>query len=123
MLTNPVEVNNGASNIQYEYRGSQVDSSVYRNVAAAMDQPQSFNVKHQTINAGKDNQQRRSVYQFTRVCENAEGVQGTSLCQLQLTIPDKVMTTAQLKEELYKVLNFLVLMETTDFAKITSGDI
>lgn len=125
MLTNPVVLNNGSANVNYDFGGAQVGSSVYRNTSAAMDQPMQFNVKHQTTNAGKVTQSRRSVYQITRVCENDEGEQGTMLVQLQVTVPEKVATAAQLTEELNKMISFLDTQSTTTvpFSKIIGSEI
>lgn len=121
MYSNPIAVSNGTSTINFDYRGSQLDQSSYKDGSASLDQAHNLTVKHQTTNKGKDSQTRRSLFRIDKTVENEQGVQGELSVYLVVSIPEKVATSTQVTEQVTLMKNFLAA--TGHIAKIVAADL
>jgi len=119
MFPNPLVLNDGVANKSYDYRGSTIDASSYKDSTATVDQPSLFTVKHRTLRPAKADQTRQSLFQLSDVVEDAEGMQGTIVCNLTLSIPEKVATKAQIEKIVAKMTDLLL----NNSAKIVAGEI
>jgi len=121
MYPNPIPLNNGAAEINYDYRGTSNEQSSYKNVSADLSEPQTLLIGHQTTKTGTVNQLRRSRFGLSRICEDAEGNQGAITVALVVGVPEKIATSAQVEEELQKMKDFLT--NTGYIAKIIAADL
>lgn len=121
MYPNPIPLNDGAATINYDYRGSTTDGSVYRNSSAPMDKPQQLKVQHSTTKPGTMSQVRNTRVGLSTVLEDASGNQGTLIVDLVVRIPEKVATVDDVTKEVTKLTDFLA---TAGFiAKVVAGEI
>lgn len=123
MFTNPLVINDGGTDINYDFRGHpQVETSSYKNASAPLDKPQTFTVKHTVASKGKPTQARRSLYDFSEVVENEQGVQGVLRCYLVIQVPEKIAEAADVVRILATMQDFI-----TDspgrFEKIVAGEL
>lgn len=108
MYPNPIPLNDGTVEINYDYRGTDVNTgSIYKDATAPLDQARTVRIRHTTANESKSSEVRSTNIQITRVVENAEGVQGSILSNITIRIPTKVATVAQVTEELNQLKDFL----------------
>lgn len=121
MYPNPIPLNNGSAEVNYDYRGTSNEQSDYKNTSASLDQPQTLKIGHQTTKSGTVNQLRRSRYGLARVVEDAEGNQGVITVALVVGIPEKIATSAQVTEEVEKMKDFLT--NAGFIAKIVAADL
>lgn len=120
MYPNPIPISNGTATISYDYRGSNIDSSSYKDASAALDQDHSLVVKHQHVGAGVS-RQRRTLIRIDRIVEDAQGVQGLLSVYLNVVIPEGIATSTQVTEQVTLMKNFL--SASGYIAKVVSGDI
>jgi hypothetical protein len=120
MYTNPIAASNGSATISFDYRGSQVNQSEYKDATAALDQPHTLKISHQYSGAALT-RRRRTLTRIDRVVEDANGEQGNLAVYLVVDVPEGVATTAQVTEQVTLMKNHLAA--TGVIAKIVSADI
>lgn len=121
MYPNPIPISNGSATINFDYRGSQLDASSYKDASASLDQPHVLSVKHQITNKGKENQSRRTLIRIDRTVENEQGVQGELSVYLVVVVPEKVATTTQVTQEVTLMKSFLAATGYVD--KVVAADL
>lgn len=121
MLPNPVTASNGTATVAFDYRGSTPDNSQYKDAAASLDQPHTFEAKHTVSKKGSVNQLRRSAYIINRTVEDSLGNQGVLSCYLVINVPEKVATTTQVTEQITLMKNILSVSGV--IAKFAAADI
>ncbi len=120
MYTNPIAASNGSATINFDYRGSSENQSLYKDATAALDQPHTLKVSHQYSGDGVT-RRRRTLTRIDRVVEDAQGVQGNLAVYVVVDVPEGIATTAQVTEQVTLMKNHLAA--TGVIAKIVSADI
>lgn len=122
MYPNPIVLEKAPTvDVTFDFRGSTIDASQYRDVAATLDLEHGLSIRHQVTNKGSNTQTRNSVIRFDRIVENEQGVQGTLSVYLVVRTPEKVATMAQLTEQLTLMQSFL--NEAGFIDRIKAGEI
>lgn len=106
MYPNPIPLNNGTSDVNYDFRGSQPEASAYKNNGALVAHPQTFNIAHSYT--GKNSTTvRRSKYRLDRVTSDGAST-GTISVYLVVQAPVGIFVdNTELLEELNKMKDFL----------------
>lgn len=120
MYPNPIPLNNGAAEVNYDYRGTSNEQSSYKNASAPLDQPQTLLIGHQTTKVGSVSQLRSTRIGLQRVVEDGDN-QGVISVTLVVRVPEKIATSAQITEELEKARDFL--NNSGFIAKIVAADL
>lgn len=120
MFTNPIAYSNGSVTVSYDYNGSQLNQSQYKDNSSALALPHTFDIAHRNNGSGED-QVRSSRYGIRRTVEDALGNQGQIKVDLVVSTPVKVATSAQVTEQVTLMKNFLA--GTGVIAKIVAGEI
>jgi hypothetical protein len=107
MFANLIEdINDGTTDHDYDLRKVGDNESIRRDVASPADQPAFLRIAHQSVGKG-DGLKQRSLVQFTRTVERSEDqVQGDIKVNVTVEQPVKVATSAQVLEEVSKMLSF-----------------
>lgn len=107
MYPNPIPLNDGSADVNYDHRGIINERSQYKNASASLDQPQTLAIAYAVSKAGTIAELNSALAKLDRVVEDAEGNQGVITTQLVQRYPSKIATSAQLTEELQKMKDFL----------------
>jgi hypothetical protein len=122
MYPNPIALDApGETTTSFNYQGSTIDASLYKDASAALDVPHTLTIKHQTSKTGQVGQERRTLVRFDRRVENEQGEQGTLSVYQVIVIPEKIATAAQVEGELELMREFLKSDGFID--KIIAGEI
>lgn len=120
MYPNPIIISDGATNINFEFGGSSIDESKYRDASAALDQEHTLVVKHQRTGSGIT-RMRRTLIRIDKIVEDAQGVQGLLSWYTNVIIPEGIATTAQVVQQVTLGKSFL---STAGFiAKVVAAEI
>jgi hypothetical protein len=80
--------------------------AVRREAAAALDQPATITISHQTTGSGLQTK-TRSLVRLDRVVEDADGNQATQSAYLVVEVPEKITTTASVTKTVAELVDFL----------------
>jgi hypothetical protein len=121
MYTTPIAISNGTATISYDFRGSQINQSEYKDGSAALDQPHLLKISHQETGAGLK-RRRRSLWSIDKVVEDStSGEQGLLRVYLIADIPQGIATSTQVTEQITLMKSFLSTAGV--IAKMVSADI
>lgn len=119
MFPNPIALNNGTAAVNFDFRGSSINQSEYKNASADLDKEHKLNIKHTYEGTGSA-RLRKSLYDISRIVEDAQGVQGKIRVYCVVVIPEGIATTAQVTEEVTLMKDFL--SEAGAIAKVVAGE-
>lgn len=100
------DLNDGTVDHDYSIVSIEPYKSIRREAAAALDQPALLTISHQTSGSGLATR-TRSLVRLDRTVEDGDGNQGMQSAYLVIDSPDKITSTAILKNSVNELIDFL----------------